>query len=107
MSGSPRWKVYDADGEYQASCKEVECAATVVALYGPNSVIRDGWQGRKIVWREGADGCAGESVDECAREVWARVDEIIQRQRERDAAIRERYAASVSSRPADSATGTA
>lgn len=93
MSGSPRWKIYDAEGTYQASCKEAEAAATVVALYGSGALIRDGWQGRKIVWREGADGCAGESVDACVNEIWARVDEIIAHEREQREAIRAKYEA--------------
>lgn len=96
MSGTPRWKVYDADGEYQAACKEVEAAATVVAMYGQGATIRDGSLGRMIVWRQGhpGDGDAGESYDKVAAVVATRVNMRIKTRNERYAAGREATATS-------------
>ncbi len=70
MAGTPRWKVYDKDNKYQASCKEPEAAGAVVALYGGGATIRDGHT--KVVWTEGTDGWAGESYDAVALLVYDR-----------------------------------
>lgn len=70
MAASPRYKVYDSDGTYQAACKKVEAAAAVVALYGPGATIRLGHS--KVVWNEGLDGEAGESYDEVVHTVVSR-----------------------------------
>lgn len=71
MAGSPRFKVYDATGKYQASCKEIEAAAAVVSFYGEGATIKDGHT--RVVWREGVDGDAGDSYDAVAEKVWASV----------------------------------
>lgn len=42
MPSSPNLKVYDRWNTYQASCKEIEAAAALVAFYGEYSTIRDG-----------------------------------------------------------------
>ena len=64
MAGSPRWKVYDSDGVYQASCKDTEAAALIVSFYGTGSTIRDGHS--TVVWTEGVthDGYADASYTE-------------------------------------------
>ena len=53
MASSPRFKVYDAEGRYQAACHEAEAAACLVELYGDGSTVRD--RHRLIVWREGQE----------------------------------------------------
>lgn len=68
MAGSPRWKVYNTEGEYVASCKHVEDAAAIIALYGDGASIRDGHS--KVVWLEGRDGEAAESFDAVAAKVY-------------------------------------
>ena len=78
MAASPRWKVYDSFNKYQASCHEVEAAATVASLYGPGATIRDGHGAKWTVWTEGPvdegfDGFAGDSYDE----VVYRIDRVL------------------------------
>lgn len=72
MAASPKYKVYNPGGEYVASCKYVEAAAAVVALYGSGATIRVGHSKRSIVWQEGTDGDAGESYDVVAEIVYQR-----------------------------------
>jgi hypothetical protein len=73
MGATPVWKVYDAEGNYQASCKEPEAAAAVVAIYGEGARIK--YDHAVVVWREGecGDGWAGNSYDEVAQVVRERV----------------------------------
>ena len=66
MAASPKFKIYDAAGQYQASCHEPEAAAVLVSFYGEGSTIRDGHPNKCIVWTEGKDGEAGESYDHVA-----------------------------------------
>lgn len=62
MANAPLWKVYDAQGVYQAACKESEAAAVVVGFYGLGATIRAGH--RAIVWTEGSElQPASESYD--------------------------------------------
>lgn len=72
MAQSPRFKVYDAAGVYQAACKEPEAAAAVVSIYGPGATIRAGHSKRDTVWVEGDDGDAGDSYDVVAERVLGR-----------------------------------
>lgn len=67
MAQSPRYKVYDANGTYQAACKDVAAAAALCAFYGEGSTIRA--DHRKVVWTDGADGDAAESYDRVAEVV--------------------------------------
>ena len=62
MAASPRFKVHDAHGTYQAACKEIEAAAVLVGFYGSGAFVKEG---SVKVWIEGADadGCAGDSYD--------------------------------------------
>ncbi len=70
MAGAPRYKVYNAEGEYVAACKFAEDAAAVVASY-EGGTIRDGH--RKIVWREGSETeTAGNSYDAVAQTIYTR-----------------------------------
>lgn len=81
MAASPRFKVYDRDGQYQAACKEPEAAAALLGAiyqggtvrYGHSAVIftdgsSDGNAGivskriipdRFVEWREESIDCAG------------------------------------------------
>lgn len=62
MAGSPRWKVYNRDGEYTASFKALEDAAVLIAVYGDGSSIK--LRHVKTVWFEGAEKfSAGDSYD--------------------------------------------
>lgn len=66
MSGTPRFKIYNAAGEYVAACRDGEDAAMMVAHLGDGARVK--LYGR-IVWREGSeDFSAGESCD-AARDV--------------------------------------
>ena len=73
MSSMLRFKVYDQDGVYQAATNRPEEAGAIVALLGDGSVIKDGQNNRRIVWREGAEAQpAGESYDVVANTVYSR-----------------------------------
>ena len=73
MAGSPNWKVYDADGKYQAACKQSMAAAFLMNLYGDGATIRWGHKKRDIAWTEGADGIGSDSydtvIDACERKI--------------------------------------
>lgn len=74
MAGSPRFKVHDQNGVYQASCKEIEAAAALVSFYGERARIRDAATNTQV-WVEGAeyDGLAGASYDYVAELAWERI----------------------------------
>lgn len=73
MASILRFKIYDADGIYQAATNRAEEAGAIVALLGDGSVIKDGLNNRRIVWREGKEAIpAGESYDVVAQTVYAR-----------------------------------
>lgn len=64
MAGSPKWKVYDSEGKYQAACKEIEAAAALMGLYGDGASIRFDHGKWATVWTEGAENqSAYESYD--------------------------------------------
>jgi hypothetical protein len=64
MAQAPRWKVFDARGDYQAACKEIEAAAALMGLYGEGASIRLGHAKSNTVWIEGEeDQPAMESYD--------------------------------------------
>lgn len=71
MAATPRYKVYNAENEYVASCKHPEDAAAIVALNGAGTTIRLGHTG--FLWREGQESQpAGESYDYVAQTCYAR-----------------------------------
>lgn len=58
MAGSPKYKVYDNDGVYVASCKFAEDAAVLVTIgYPDRGTVRLG-HGR-ILFTAGVDGDSG------------------------------------------------
>ena len=62
MAASPQYKVYTANGEYEAACKSVKAAAAVVTFLGEGATIRAGHRKRDIVWTEGeGPNCDGPS----------------------------------------------
>lgn len=64
MAASPRYKVFNPEGEYVASCKHIEDAAALVANYGNGATIRDGHSPKNAVWTEGKESQpAAESYD--------------------------------------------
>ncbi|MFG6500116.1 hypothetical protein [Sulfitobacter sp. 1A15106] len=68
MAGSPDIKVFDADGKYQAACKEIEAAAALMGFYGEGATIRFGHAKAATVWTEGKeDQLACESYDHVAQ----------------------------------------
>lgn len=54
MAASPEFKVYDSAGKYQAACKEIAAAVSLMGLYGEGSTIRH--RHGFIAWTEGQDG---------------------------------------------------
>jgi len=54
MAASPEFKVYDSSGKYQAACKEIAAAVSLMGLYGEGSTIRH--RHGFIAWTEGKDG---------------------------------------------------
>lgn len=72
MAGAPEWKVYDPKGVYQASCKEIEAAASLMGFYGDGATIRH--QHDRVVWREGDETqSAMESYDYVAEAAYSRL----------------------------------
>ena len=55
MAATPRFKIYDSTGEYQAATKRPEEAAAVVALLGEGATIRTAHSKKSIVWNEGLE----------------------------------------------------
>jgi hypothetical protein len=71
MNKKDRFTVYDEDGVYQATVREEEAAAVLVAFFGNGSTIRD--MNDTVVYTQGVDGDASESYDKVAVIVWDRV----------------------------------
>jgi hypothetical protein len=71
MAASPRWKLYTASGEYEASAKNPETLAAAIGILGEGATIRDGHS--KVVWTEGKenDGIAFESYDAVANKCFS------------------------------------
>lgn len=76
MAATGQWKVYDAQGKYQAACKEIEAAAALVAFYGDGATIRH--EHSKPQWTEGVDGAAAESYDVVAETVHQKMEATFQ-----------------------------
>jgi len=67
MAQSPRYKIYDAAGEYQASVKDLTLAGGLMAILGEGATVRDGH--RLVIYTEGIDGDSGNSYDDVAAHV--------------------------------------
>ena len=60
---TPRLKVFDASGQYQAACHDYAAAAVLMGLYGEGASVRLGHSKRDTIWTEGQDGLASENFD--------------------------------------------
>ena len=72
MAGAPVWKVIDQNKTYQASCKSVLAALTLLNSMYPGGVIRWGATSGPIAYRwtreiENLEDAAREARDEIAR----------------------------------------
>jgi hypothetical protein len=74
MGASPKWKVYDHEGTYQAATKEIEAAAAVVSFYGRGATIK--LDHKVVVWTEGVDGDGDSSYDEVAEKVAEKIEAL-------------------------------
>ncbi len=61
MAGSPKWKLYTADGVYEASAKHVETLAAAMGVMTEGATIRAGHG--ITCWTEGKDGHSHNSYD--------------------------------------------
>jgi len=76
MGASPSWKVYNNNGEYVASFKDIYDAAQFVSLEEGRE-IRYGHSKRQTVWVQSyPDSDAGESFDAVAEEAARRLPEL-------------------------------
>lgn len=55
MAQSPKWKVFDGSGVYQAACKEIEAAAALMGFYGDGATIRFDHGKWATIWTEGEE----------------------------------------------------
>lgn len=69
-----RFKVYNSKGEHIANTRDSIAAAALVSA-DPGAVIRDGLNGRRIVWREPPHGQTVSSQF-AARKIDERINEI-------------------------------
>jgi hypothetical protein len=77
MASTPRWKVYNSQGQYIAATKHVEDAAALAALNGNGSTIRDGHSKSDIRWIEGSESfSASESYDRVCIVVTERAEQV-------------------------------
>lgn len=75
MAATPRFKIYNAGGEYVAACEYAEESACLVALLGEGAEIRDGH--KDVVWREGhEEQSAAQSYDFVAETIWKRIEKL-------------------------------
>ncbi len=78
---SPRIKIFDAHGQYQASTHDHAAAGALMGLYGEGATVRLGHSKRDIIWTEGEDGDAYECYDLIADAIAAhdqKVDEALE-----------------------------
>lgn len=77
MAGTPKFKVFNSQGEYVAACKYGEESAMLAACMGEGTTVRLGHSKSDTVWTEGREKfSAGESYDEAARIMEQRVEAI-------------------------------
>jgi hypothetical protein len=93
MAATPRFKIFDKDGNYQASCHEVEAGAALLGALYASGTIRIGHSVKDIVYRDGVDGNAGESYDAVAIIVDERVQKMHAELQERIAEAKRRHEA--------------
>lgn len=96
MAAAPKYKVYDAHGEYIGCVKYLEDAAVLVGICGRGAGAKVKAHHTLVLWTEGIDGEAADSYDEAAS---------IMGQRER-LANRDRYLQQYGVLPEDDRKGT-
>lgn len=75
MAATPKYKIYDAQGTYQASCKRAEDAACLVAFFGDGAKIK--LSAGSLLWHEGQENMpAGQSYDNAAEVIHDREDAV-------------------------------
>lgn len=74
MANAPKFKVHDRAGKYQASCKEAEAAAALLATIYEGGFVRYGSTSGPKVYVDGQDGDTGESYDAAAQLMVARIN---------------------------------
>lgn len=62
MAASPSYKVYDADGNYTASVKDIIHGLVLTSFIGKGAQLRWGHSKKNVLWHEGFEDRAG---DEC------------------------------------------
>jgi hypothetical protein len=73
VAATPKFKVFNALGQYVAACKWLEDAAMLVGFYGVGATIR--WGHRIVIWREGEEATAAyESYDTVAEVCLERIE---------------------------------
>jgi len=72
MAAAPRYKLYDPEGNYQASSKQPELLAACIGVLGEGSTIRDGRDLKRVLWTEGVDGIGFDSYDTVAETCYQR-----------------------------------
>lgn len=77
MAASPKWKIYNAQGEYRGCTKSPEEAAALVFAIGEGATIR--LEHRVLCWTEGVDQARGQTDqarrDDVAERIYLRLDE--------------------------------
>lgn len=71
MAASPDWKLYDRDGNYNASAWDPVLLAACIGILGDGATIR--YRHLFTAWTEGKDGEASESYDKVAEKCFAEV----------------------------------
>jgi len=56
MAASPRFKIFHADGQYEASAKKPIVAVSAALGLGKGATVRDGYKKTQIVWTHPGDG---------------------------------------------------
>lgn len=92
LGGSPKWKLYNAEGEYIAACRYVEDALMLMAFNGDDSTIK--FDHRTLVWTEGKEEIrASESIDRAVAIVDERMGAHARQVKEKQDAAMARWAA--------------
>lgn len=69
---TPRIKIFDAQGQYQASTHDYAAAACLMGLYGEGATVRLGHGKKDVIWTEGQDGRAADNFDLLSEVIEAR-----------------------------------
>lgn len=77
MAGTPKYKIYDNDGQYVASTKSADDAAILVVIgYSDKGTVRLGHG--QILYTAGTDGHTTDSYDDVAAIILRREQQIME-----------------------------